>query len=115
MNPTGVFVVTTSVLYLIKTGKLQRIYRGLTGQPGSFVDTVIEGINVPQPSGLDPNVIKFIVALTLVSILVEVISRFSEGAAWTLVIILILGFLYNNPYAVAMITMGANSLEEAAS
>lgn len=50
-----------------------------------------------QPSGIDPSVVRFIVALVVVGAVIEVISNFSNGAAWILVLILSLGLLINNP------------------
>jgi len=112
MNPTSVFVVLTSALWLIKTQKLQRVYDGLTGAVPADLSS-IDGLNIPKPkTSIDPGVIKFVGALLVAAILVEVINRFSEGAAWTLVLVLVLGFMFNNQIALNLFVAGVTRVDE---
>lgn len=62
--------------------------------------------------GIDPKVLRLILALVVVGALVEIVSHVNEQAAWALVIILIVGALVNNPVVIGFITLGANSLAE---
>lgn len=62
--------------------------------------------------GIDPKVIKFIVAVAIVGLLVETVDRFSNGAAWTLVIIILLGLLMNNPLVTGALLNLGGSLEK---
>lgn len=71
--------------------------------------------NNAEPTAIDPSVLKFFLALAVVGILVEVVSSVSNGAAWTLVVIIVLGLLLNNPIAVSLISLGGNALQSGVS
>lgn len=62
--------------------------------------------------GIDPQVLRFLLALAVVAAFVEIVAHIHEGAAWALVFLLIVGALINNPLAIGFITLGANSLAE---
>jgi len=62
-------------------------------------------------AAISPDVIKFFIALGLLSALTMVIENFSSEAAWALVIILLLGVLLNNPAAIGLINLGGNALD----
>ena len=66
--------------------------------------------NQNDSGGISPDVIKFFIALGLLSALTMVIENFSSEAAWALVIILLLGVLLNNPAAIGLINLGGNAL-----
>lgn len=68
-----------------------------------------------SPTAIDPSVLKFALALVIVGIMVEVVDQFSHTAAWTLVIIIVLGLLLNNPIAIGLISLGGKSLQEGVS
>lgn len=59
---------------------------------------------------IDKQVIKFIFALLIVGFVIEVIDNIDHRAAWLMVILLETGILINNPLALNLITVGANSL-----
>lgn len=63
-------------------------------------------------TAIDPSVVKFAIALIVGSLLIEIVDRVSSTAAWTLVAIIVVGLLLNNPLAIAMINLGAQSLEK---
>jgi len=61
---------------------------------------------------IDSGVLKFFTALIIVAFVVELISQFSGKAAYVLVGIIVLGILLNNPIAISLISVGANSLSD---
>ena len=63
--------------------------------------------------GIDPAVLKFVLALVVAAIAVELLSRISEGAAWALAGLIILGLFLNNPILTGFINLGTNSLKGA--
>lgn len=68
-----------------------------------------------SPTAIDPSVLKFALALVIVGIMVEVTDSVSHTAAWTLVGIIVLGLLLNNPIAIGLISLGGRSLQEGVS
>ncbi len=69
----------------------------------------------PKPTAIDPSFLKFALALFIVAIMVEVVGAFSNSAAWTLVIIIVLGLLLNNPLAIGLISLGGTALQRGVS
>lgn len=63
---------------------------------------------------IDKGVLKFIVALLIVGVVVELTDSVSRKAAYTMVVIIVLGILLNNPLALGLISVGANSLGDQA-
>jgi hypothetical protein len=61
---------------------------------------------------IDPAILKFFLALVIASIVIEITSRISEGAAWALVGLLILGLLINNPLLIGFINLGSSTLQK---
>lgn len=59
---------------------------------------------------IDKSVLKFIFALVIVGVSVEVIDSFDRRVAWLLVVIILLGVFLNNPLAIALLNVSANSL-----
>jgi hypothetical protein len=64
------------------------------------------------PSVIDPKVIKFLIALAISAIVIELVDSISKEGAWTLTGIVILGLLLNNPAAISLITLGSQSLTD---
>lgn len=48
-------------------------------------------------------IVKFTLAVFVAAIVVEIVDNFDNSAAWVLVVIIILGILLNQPYAVTRI------------
>jgi hypothetical protein len=67
---------------------------------------------VTAPAVIDPSLLKFALALFIVGVMVELVDQASHTAAWTLVGILILGLLLNNPLAISLISLGGKTLEQ---
>lgn len=67
-----------------------------------------------QQGGIDPQIIRFGVAIIILAGVIEVVDQFSSTAAWTLFLVLILGVLINNPAAIGLITLGGNLLSQGA-
>ena len=65
---------------------------------------------VKTDNAIDPDLIWFVVALFIVSVLVEVVDRISHEAAQTLVVIIILGLFLNNPLVTRAIFNFGSSL-----
>lgn len=70
---------------------------------------------VKQTTPIDPSLIKFALALAIVSVMVEVVDKVSATAAWSLFAIIVLGLLLNNPVAIGLITLGGRTLERGVS
>lgn len=63
-------------------------------------------------SGIDPDVLRVILALAVVGALIEIITHVNRGAAWALVFVLIVGALLSNKLAINAIVQGANVLSK---
>lgn len=70
---------------------------------------------VEQPTAIDPNLVKFALALFIVGVMIEIVDRVSPSAAWTLTGIIVLGLLLNNPLAIGLISLGGRTLEQGVS
>lgn len=63
-------------------------------------------------NGIDPKVVKFFIALLVTTAVIEIVDNVSKNAAVILSFVIILGLLLNNPYAIALITLGGNALAD---
>lgn len=62
---------------------------------------------------VNPNVLKFIFAVLIVGVVIEITDHINHTAAYTMVAILILGILLDNPLALNLINVSGNSLGSA--
>lgn len=62
--------------------------------------------------GIDPSILKFVVALLIATLAVELVSRISQGAAWVLVGVVVLGLLINNPILTGFLNLTSQSIQK---
>lgn len=72
-------------------------------------------MNAKQSTPIDPSFLKFALALLIVSVMVEIVGSVSQSAAWSLVVIIVLGLLLNNPLAIGLISLGGTALQRGVS
>lgn len=63
-------------------------------------------------TGVDPKIVKFIVAVVIAGAVIATLAKVSKGAAWTLVFVLILGLFLNNPLLIGYLNLGTQSLSQ---
>lgn len=61
---------------------------------------------------VDPAVLRFALAVFIAGITIELADRLSPKIAWTLVFLVVLGLLINNPILIGYLQLGTSSLKK---
>lgn len=85
----------------------------MVSEDGSRVTYLLHADKMSEQNStaIDPEVLRFLLALLIATAVVALIERFSEAGAYTLTGIVVLGLLLNNPIILGFITLSSQSLQ----